>query len=25
MKAVDELEGEDKGQGEQEAHKHPSI
>jgi hypothetical protein len=25
MKAVDELEGEDKSQGEQEAHKHPSI
>ncbi|MCY1431901.1 hypothetical protein D9M71_478780 [compost metagenome] len=25
MKAIDELEGEDKGQGEQEAHKHPSI
>ena len=25
MKAVDELVGEDKSQGEQEAHKHPSI
>jgi hypothetical protein len=25
MKAIDELEGEDKSQGEQEAHKHPSI
>ncbi|WP_225694463.1 hypothetical protein [Pseudomonas savastanoi] len=25
MKAVDELEGEDKSQGEQKAHKHPGI
>ncbi len=25
MKSIDELEGEDKRQGEQEAHKHPSI
>ncbi|KWV87076.1 hypothetical protein PFLmoz3_02922 [Pseudomonas fluorescens] len=25
MKAIDELEGEDKGQGEQQAHENPSI